>query len=102
MYATIRLYTLNPIFERDFIVRWTSLVEELKLRSLVADAVLHRENRISYISYVKFADKETYLHTRGLLKNGDEAAQWQRIMECCNSITELHRMEVIEEQQQTS
>lgn len=98
MYASIRLYTLNPIFERDFILRWTSLVEKLKCQGLVLHAALHRENRISYISYTKFEDKETYHKVHSLLE-GDEKAEWVRITDCCNSIIELHRMEVIEEQQ---
>ena len=96
MFTTLRLYRLNPIFERDFIKLWNELIEKLKDKGFVKDAVLHKESKITYISYLRWTSNE---HMDNVLNNPVEKIEpiLQKIKECCNSITVLHRMYTISE-----
>jgi hypothetical protein len=96
MYATLRIYRLNPIFEKDFTKLWNQLVTELKNDGLVDQAILHKESKISYISYLQWKSK-SYFET--LLKPADEKYKVlvKKLHECCNSVAMLHRMEVLDE-----
>jgi hypothetical protein len=95
MYATLRSYRLNPIFERDFVKLWNQLIEELIRDGYVSNAVLHKESKISYVSYLQWESKQVF---EGL--NGKKIPKYrvliEKIEECCNSIQVLHRMEVLE------
>ena len=95
MFVTLRLYRLNPIFEREFIRLWNELVAELKAIGVLDQAILHKESKISYVSYVTWNTKE--VHER-MTNNPpvDIKRKVEKVRECCNSITLLHRMEVID------
>ena len=96
MYATLRLYRLNPIFERDFIRLWNELIERLKERNLINSAVLHKESKITYISYLRWTHKD---HMDEVLKAPEKEIKsiLKKISECCNNTTVLHRMYPVSE-----
>jgi len=96
MFTTLRLYRLNPIFERDFIRLWNELIVKLKKNNLIENAVLHKESKIAYISYLRWTHKD---HMDKVLENPDDdtARLLQKIRECCNNITVLHRMYAVSE-----
>ncbi|MGB0177319.1 MAG: hypothetical protein ACPF9D_09135 [Owenweeksia sp.] len=95
MFVTLRLYRVNPIFEREFIRLWNELVEELKHLGLLEQAILHKESKISYVSYVSWFEKEKHEEmTHNPPKYIEKLVI--KVQECCNSINILHRMEVIE------
>ena len=95
MYVTLRLYRLNPIFEREFIRLWNEMVKELKKIGALEQAILHKESKISYVSYVNWFTREKH---EEMVENPPEHIEKLvgKMRECCNSITILHRMEVIE------
>lgn len=94
MYATLRLYRLNPIFERDFVKLWNQIVQELKKEGHVLEAILHKESKISYISYLQWRSK-TDLKSLDLIDIPKYKVLLEKIQECCNSIQTLHKMEVL-------
>ncbi|HAD96905.1 MAG TPA: hypothetical protein DCG19_05830 [Cryomorphaceae bacterium] len=95
MFVTLRLYRLNPIFEREFIRLWNELVVELKALDALEQAVLHKESKISYVSYVNWTTSEAH---EEMSNNPPHhiRRKVEKVQECCNSITLLHRMEVID------
>lgn len=95
MYATLKLYRLNPIFERDFIRVWHRLKEDLKKSELIQYGVLHKESKISYLSYIHWRDKDSY---QTFLHHPSEEIRFdvQKLEECCNHISVLHRMSVLD------
>ncbi len=99
MFVTLRLYRVNPIFEREFIRLWNELVEELRMIDALEEAVLHKESKISYISYVTWSSKPWH---EKLVESPPARidALVVKVRECCNSITILHRLEVIEQKKQ--
>ncbi len=94
MYATLRLFRLNPIFERDFVKLWVQLSNELKADGHVKKAILHKESKISYISYLQWG-KHQDLETQSLKEVTKYRVLLDKIKECCNSTQVLHRMEVL-------
>lgn len=97
MFATISLYRLAPIFEREFIVAWTSFAEELKVMGYADMARLHKESRITYLSYVHWKSAADYERIKSHAVE-DLNPLLDRLAGYCNSIHDLHRMEVIENQ----
>ncbi len=95
MFVTLRLYRVNPIFEREFIRLWNDLVKSLKEEGALDHAILHKESKISFVSYVSWNTKKQH---EEMLESPPKKIRKliRRVEECCNSITILHRMEVIE------
>lgn len=96
MYATLRQYRLNPIFERDFVRDWNRLANLYQENNLIYQATLHKESKISFISYIRWRNKENYENLRG--NNLPEIEKLiNKIASYCNSMYMLHRMEILEE-----
>lgn len=85
MFASIIQYKLNPIFEGDFITLWNQQQKILKERGLIYSSFLHRETRISFVSYTQWRTRNHF--DENMVKPQGEM---QRILEkqesYCNSI----------------
>lgn len=94
MYATVRQYRLNPIFEQDFVRVWQQVRQKLLDKNYAEYAVLHRESKISYLSYIHWQSKEIF---ENYIQKIPEPFQsdLQKIDECCNNNVILHRMTVL-------
>lgn len=97
MYATLRSYRLNPIFERDFVKLWNQIIEELKADGHINNAVLHKESKISYISYLQWRNRKEFEGLK-LRRTPKYRVLLEKIEECCNSIQVLHRMDVLDKE----
>lgn len=86
MFASIIQYKLNPIFEQDFLKLWNVQQSMLKEQELIYQSFLHRETRISFVSYIQWRDRHDF--EENLMKPEGEM---KRILEkqeaFCNSIT---------------
>lgn len=96
MFASLRLYRLNPIFESDFTKLWNQITVELKKDAYIEKAILHKESKISYISYMQWHTKDDF-ESLSRDTNSKYAVLINKLKECCNSVHVLHRMEVLEE-----
>lgn len=85
MFASIIQYKLNPIFEGDFLALWNQQQRILKERDLIINSFLHRETRISFVSYTQWRERSHF--EANMVKPQGEM---QRILEkqeaYCNSI----------------
>lgn len=95
MYATIRLFKLNPIFERDFIRYWHKIVDDLQGLDVLSSATLHKESKISYVSYVIWKSQNAFEEYKDGGKKEKIEADIETMNNFCNSILLLYRMEVV-------
>ena len=98
MYATLRLYKVNPIFEKDFIRQWNVVRNELQKRELLHSATLHKESAISFISYSVWSDRFSDLIKEDFATTAPEPykAMIDRLKEYVNSMRLIHKMEILQ------
>ena len=94
MFATIRAYRVNPIFEHDFIKSWHKLLNYLKEKNLVSYGVLNKESKMQYISYVQWNSKEEY-KTILTQKSDDLQKLVDKTLQYCNSEATIYRLTTI-------
>ncbi len=96
MFATVTHYRLNPIFEQDFLREWNKQVLHLKTQKFLSSSVLHRESKISYVSYTRWLSKELFDQN---LNEPDELVYKSqlKIENCCNSISIPYRLYTLKE-----
>jgi heme-degrading monooxygenase HmoA len=96
MYATITHYRLNPIFEQDFLSQWHKQVQYLKKNKFLFSSVLHRETKISYVTYTRWRSKELFEQNYNSPEEMVRQSQI-RIESCCNSISIPFRLHTLTE-----
>ena len=96
MYATLTQYRVNPIFKEDFVASWHEIMDELKRVGKSHAGNLHRESRISYLSYILWYSRDTYdhIHSQEYQKVADDI---KTLHSYCNDVKLLHRMEIIKQ-----
>ena len=96
MFASIIQYRLNPIFEPDFLRAWKQQRDWLQQEGLVSIYLLHRETRISYIAYARWhqrQDFEDFMYRPA----GQMKVWWDKIEECCNSVTIPYQLHLLQD-----
>lgn len=94
MFASIIQYRLNPIFEPDFLRAWKQQRDWLRSQGQVTTFVLHRESPISYVAYARWrqrSDFEAFMQRPG----GQMKVWWDKIEECCNSVTIPYKLHLL-------
>lgn len=95
MFATVIQYRLNPIFESDFISIWKQQRDFLKERDLITESMLHRETRMSFVSYTRWKSQDDFNDSM-VKPRGQRLGFLQKQESFCNSIKICFRLNQME------
>ncbi|MCC5915779.1 MAG: antibiotic biosynthesis monooxygenase [Cryomorphaceae bacterium] len=97
MFAVIRQYQLNPIFESSFLDDWHKLVNAYRKREGLVSASIHKETPISFISYEKWKSRDHFLNIMDD-REGQIRREIETLRNNCNNVYLLHSMELVTEE----
>lgn len=95
MYALIRQYKINPIFEADFIHDWKKLAEAYHTYSEFIEVRFHRELPIGFISYECWRSREDFERIMND-DNGVIRPLVDGVHRHCNRVNLLYHMDLID------